>query len=237
MQQSILRALWGADAEIQHEICVGYQSIMNQECDALSPLTAVDEDESKSNDEYWFVAEEEDQYAIYLKFKGSSELAVCAMEGENYYFENLEIKNQKVEWNEQQYEIEFEEDLLLFKGEDPQEFDFIETTTEICDFYFSSKAPSDLKVSELKGTWYAEFEEDEEALYFNFDQEDNAEICELKKGEVVSQSSGVFKNSAFSWEDDEPVPVALISGMLMINGEDYLDIFTKTDQAPDDCWD
>jgi hypothetical protein len=246
LQQSILRALWGADSEIQQEICVGYQSILSQECDDLSPLEEVDEDEPYSTKELWFAADEEEEYAIYLNFKDSSAIEVCEMDGENYYFEKLEIKNQRIEWGEEQYEIEIEEEMLLFKGENPQEFESIEAAPEICDFYFSSEVLPKLKISELSGIWYVEFEEEEEeeeedevveAIYVNIDEEGNAEFCEIKKGEVDGQHSGVFKSSTFTREDDEPVPAALISGNLLIKGDDYLEMFTRTDKAPDDCWD
>jgi hypothetical protein len=251
LQQSILRALWGANSEIQNKVCVGYQSILTQECGDLSASTKEEayeeeeeEEESDSIGEFWFAADEQEEYAIYLNFKGSKRIKVCEMDGENYYFEELRIRNQMIEWGEEQYEVYIEEDILLLEGQNPQEFDLIDTTSEICAFYFSSEVPSKLKISELSGIWYVEFEEEEdeedevvEAIYVNIDEEGNAEICEIKKGEVDGQHSGVFKNSTFTGEDDEPVPAALISGILLIKGDDYVDMFTRTDKAPDDCWD
>ena len=235
LQQSILRALWGADAEIQSEMCVAYQSLLDKECEESMIAVSDEPTQSSSTPEFWFAEYEEDDTTIYLKFTENNTIDVCINEKGEYYFETLAIKNQKVEWDQEEYQIEYENDILLLKGEDDLDFEFKESVPEICQFFLTQKSSAAIDYDLLEGTWYVEFEDEDAALYIVFNQDGEAEICELKTGKVVDQLSGVAKNDSFIWGDDQPVPMMLSSDYLFIKGEDYVDTLVKTDTTPEAC--
>jgi len=235
LQQSILRALWGADAEIQSEMCIGYQSLLNKECEKLLDVASSEAIESDSTPGFWFVEYEEDDATTYLKFKENKTIGVCSNEKNEYYFEELVIKDQMVEWEQDEYEIEVEDDILLLKGEDTLEFEYKESVSEICRFYLTDESYAETDYDLLEGVWYTEFEDDDEALYIVFNHSGDAEICELKTGEVVDQFSGVAEDDTFIWDDDPPVPMLLSSDYLMIKGEDYTVMLSKTSKTPEVC--
>lgn len=235
LQQSILRAFLGNDAEARVDICHAYKILLEKECENAEALKSeVEQRMPEEEKDIWHLRYEDDDVTIYLSFKNDKVIEICSLEVEEYNFERIKIKDDIVTWDEQEYEIKYEDEQLLLEGKDTYEFEYKDSASDVCHFYFYRNTLNTIDYEALEGIWFIEHDE-VVSIYMQFNDDGEASICELKNGEIVDHSEGKIEDAHFIWEDDAGVPVMLKSDFLLIKGEDYVDILTKTDKAPQGC--